>query len=144
MPCLGGISPEQVKAWKDKIKWFFETRYLKELDRIDGEPMEFEWKNFPGFTALRILTEIQKMMAEFKCESEQIQGRILFMSTYNDVMENSRKLRKLCGEFCKTLQHTPKGFHSDVGHIWDLVVRKRGMELMSTSQMVNGIELVRS
>ena len=28
--------------WKDKIKWYLETRYLKELDRIDGEPMEFE------------------------------------------------------------------------------------------------------
>ena len=57
VPCLGGISPEPVKAWKDKIKWYLETRYLKELDRIDGEPMEFEWKNFPGFIALRILTK---------------------------------------------------------------------------------------
>ena len=61
--CLGGISPEPVQAWKDKIKWYLETRYLKELDRIDGEPMEFEWKNFPGFTTLGILAEIQKMMA---------------------------------------------------------------------------------
>ena len=31
----------------------------------------------------------------------------------------------------------------DVGHIWDVVVRKSGMELTSTSQMVNGIELPR-
>ena len=41
--CLGDISPEPVQAWKDKIKWYLETRFLKELDRIDGEPMEFEW-----------------------------------------------------------------------------------------------------
>ena len=41
--CLGGISPEPVQAWKDKIKWYLENRYLKELDRIDGEQMEFEW-----------------------------------------------------------------------------------------------------
>ena len=40
--CLGGISDEPVQAWeKDKIKWYLETRYLKDLDRIDGEPMEF-------------------------------------------------------------------------------------------------------
>ena len=40
--CLGGISIEPVKAWESKIKWFLETRYLKHLDRIDGEPMESE------------------------------------------------------------------------------------------------------
>ena len=39
MLCLGGISPEPVQAWKDKSKWYLETRYLKELDRIDGEQM---------------------------------------------------------------------------------------------------------
>ena len=53
--CLGGISTEPVKAWESRIKWFLETRYLKDLDRIDGEQMEFEWKNFPGFTTLQIL-----------------------------------------------------------------------------------------
>ena len=50
--CLGGISTVPVQAWKDKIKWYLETRYLKDLDRIDGEPMEFEWKHFSGFTTL--------------------------------------------------------------------------------------------
>ena len=53
-------------------------------------------------------------------------------------------MKKIVERIPKKLQHTPKGFHSDVGHIWDLVVRKRGMEFMSTTQMVNGIELVRS
>ena len=50
--CLGGIRPEPVQAWKDKITWYLETRYLKELDRNDGEPMEFEWTIYPGFTTL--------------------------------------------------------------------------------------------
>ena len=50
------------------------------LDRIDGEPMEFEWTNFQGFTTLGILDEIQKIMTESKCEPEHFQGRIIFMS----------------------------------------------------------------
>ena len=37
--CLGGISPEPVQAWKDDIKRYLETRYLGDLDRIDGELM---------------------------------------------------------------------------------------------------------
>ena len=48
--CLGGISDEPVEAWESRIKRFLETRSLKDLDRIDGEPIEFEWKTFPGFT----------------------------------------------------------------------------------------------
>ena len=44
--CLGGISTEPGQAWENKIKWYLVTRYLKELNRIDGEPMEFEWKKF--------------------------------------------------------------------------------------------------
>ena len=48
--CLGGISDEPVKAWESRIKWFLETRYLKDLDRIDGKLMESEGEIFPGFT----------------------------------------------------------------------------------------------
>ena len=32
---------------EDKIKCYLETRYLKELDQIDGEQMEFKSKKFP-------------------------------------------------------------------------------------------------
>ena len=39
--CVGGISDEPVKAWESRTKWFLETRNLKDLDRIVGEPMEF-------------------------------------------------------------------------------------------------------
>ena len=45
--CLEGKSTEQVQAWKDEIEWYLETRYPKDVDRIDGDPMEFEWKKFP-------------------------------------------------------------------------------------------------
>ena len=58
----------------------------KELDRIDGVPMEFEWKIFPGFTTLQILAEIQNMMTEIKCEPELFQGRIIIMSMYSDIV----------------------------------------------------------
>ena len=40
--CLGGISTEPFQACESKIKWFLETRCLEDLDRIDGEHMEFE------------------------------------------------------------------------------------------------------
>ena len=61
MLCLGGVSDEPVKASDSNVKWFVDTRYFEELDRIDGEPMEFEWKIFSRFiTTWRMLDEIQK------------------------------------------------------------------------------------
>ena len=98
-PCPGGISTEPVKAWESKIIRFSETRYLKDLDRIEGEPMEFKWKNFTGFTTLGILDEIQKIMTESKCEPEQLKGIIIFMSMYNDIdWGKTRKQRRLYWE----------------------------------------------
>ena len=61
---------------ESRITRFLETRYLKDLDRIDGERMEFEWKVFPGITTLGILDEVQKMMTKSKCEPEQFKGNV--------------------------------------------------------------------
>ena len=58
--------------------------------------MEFEWNIFPGFTALGILSEIQKMMTEIKCEPEQFQGRIIFMSMYSDIVWGEKGNRETC------------------------------------------------
>ena len=53
---------------ENKIEWFTGTPQYQDLDRIDGEPMEFEWKHLPGFTTLQIPAEIQKIMSEMQCE----------------------------------------------------------------------------
>ena len=63
---------DSASAWKVKIDWFLNLRQIRELDRIDGEPIEFEWNIFQVF--------IQKMMAEITCELEYFQERrIIFM-----------------------------------------------------------------
>ena len=122
--CLRSLSDKPVEAWKDRTKWFLETRYLKDLDRIDGEPMEFEWTIFPGFTTLGILAEIQKMMAESKCEPEQFQGRIIFMSMYNDIAWGERGNRENCiANSFKTKEYARK-FQQGVGHFWGLDARR--------------------
>ena len=98
-----------VSAWKEKIDWFQNSLQLWELDRVDGEPMEFEWKNFQGFTTLQILAEIQNM-TETKCKPEKFQGRNIFMSTYNDNAWWRKKHRivycefRQCSSICKKIR----------------------------------------
>ena len=59
---------------------------MSRIGSSDGGPLEFEWKHIPGFTALQILAEIQKMMNEMQCEPEQFTGRIIFTLMYNDIL----------------------------------------------------------
>ena len=99
--CLGKIKEpsETVKKWKEQLEWFTTTTQYKELGRIDGEPMEFEWKIFPGFTTLQIIREIQNMMDEMQCDPEEFTGRIIFMSMFNDNDGEMEEKRRVCREF---------------------------------------------
>ena len=84
--CLGSMRDEPIEEWKNKIKWYLENRFLKSLNRIDGESMEFEWKIFTGFTTLDILEQIQEFMELRQCDPKQLEGRIIFMSMFNDIL----------------------------------------------------------
>ena len=44
--CMGRLPNKPVSAWKEKIVWLMNSSQCRELDRIDGEPMEFEWTIF--------------------------------------------------------------------------------------------------
>ena len=85
-----------MKAWKEEIDWLMNSSQCRELDRIDGEAVEFEWKNFPGFTTLQIHAEIQNIMIEIQCESGQFPGQIIFMSMYNDIVWGEKGNEDLC------------------------------------------------
>ena len=62
--CLGKIGNNPVESWKKQIQWYSDNDYFSELNRIDGQPMEFEWKIFPGLTTVGILNQIQQMMGD--------------------------------------------------------------------------------
>ena len=64
------------------------------------ESMESRWSSSGTFSQdslhwefslrLQILVEIQNMMTEIQCEPEQFQGRIVFMSIYNDIVRGEK------------------------------------------------------
>ena len=88
--CLGKMGNDPVESWKSKIQWYSDNNYSKDLNRINGKPMEFEWKIFPGLTTVGILNQIQQMMGELQCEPENFTGRIIFMSMFNDIVWDAK------------------------------------------------------
>ena len=84
------------------MSWFKNSPQYKELDGLDGEPVEFEWRIFPGHTTLQILREIQKLMGDWDCTREEFPGRIIFVSMFNDIICGNEGNELTC------LENSPK------------------------------------
>ena len=108
--CVGRMGDNPVESWKRQIQWYSDNNYFSELNRIDGQHMEFEWKIFPGFTTVGILNQIQRMMGELQCEPENFTGRILFMSMYNDSVWDAKGNDELCENNSKTIKKYAERF----------------------------------
>ena len=59
--CLGRVHPHPMsnEAWKDKIGWTTTDQSYREYDGISGEPTEFEWNIFPGFTTFQLYGKVK-------------------------------------------------------------------------------------
>ena len=95
--CLGKMNqnPTSNTAWERQLDWFKDSSQYRTLDTIDGEPMEFEWNIFPGYTTLQLVQEVQQFMNKMG-EPEQLQGRIIFMSMFNDIIWRSKDNEMEC------------------------------------------------
>ena len=95
--CLGKVNqnPASNTVWEEQLSWFKDSPTYRILDTIDGEPMEFECNIFPGFTTLQLVEEVQKLMNRMG-EPEQFQGRIIFMSMFNDIICGITNNEKEC------------------------------------------------
>ena len=101
-------NPQSNIAWEDRLTWFKSSLEYRALDRLDGEPMEFDWNIFPGFTTLQLSHKVQEL--------EKFTGRIIFMSMFNDISWGSERQRKRMRVKCSTrLSHYAAGQWSFLG-----------------------------
>ena len=85
--CLGRIHqyPDSNEAWKNRIAGVKSMRSYRDYDGINGEPTEFEWNIFPGFTTLQLCGKVHDLLSDLGETPETFTGRILFMSMFNDI-----------------------------------------------------------
>ena len=96
--CLGKMSekPQSSYAWEDRLMWFKSSSEYRALNTIDGEPMEFEWNIFPGFTTLQLCHNVQEFLSNVSTEPEDVKGRIIFMSMFSDISWGSKENEREC------------------------------------------------
>ena len=96
--CLGRIlqHPDSNEAWKNRIAGVKAEKSYRDYDGIDGEPTEFEWNIFPGFTTLRLCGKINDLLSDLGETPEIFTGRILFMSMFNDISCDRKGNKEEC------------------------------------------------
>ena len=78
--------PEAIARWKGQVQDLKGYQSYQDAVGIDGKAIEFEWKNFRGFTALTVLQQIQKDMQNKNIPPEKFEDRIIFMSMFNGLL----------------------------------------------------------
>ena len=122
MLCLGSRIPEypqSVQSWTDKVEWFAHSAPQRELDRIDGEPVVFEWRIFPRHTTLELSREVQNMMErEFNVLPKDFKDRVIFVP-YNDIGSNQKDSEEICkrnsSSVAECARDFPRGHWSFLG-----------------------------
>ena len=89
-------TPQSNDAWEQGLGWFKSSRVYRNFDRIDGEPMEFEWNVFPGSNTLQLSEEVKSLLLRFSETPQNFTGRIIFLSMFNDISCGSRDNEKEC------------------------------------------------
>ena len=96
--CLWKIlqNPESNEAWEQRLRWIKSSQSYRNLDRIDGEPTEFEWNIFPGFNTLQLSDQVKSLLYKLGETPENFTGSILFMSMFNDISCGTKDNEKEC------------------------------------------------
>ena len=110
--CRGKIheNSQSNTAWEQRLEWFKTSQEYRNLGRIDGEPMEFEWNIFPGFTTLQLSQEVEDLLLRLNETPENFTGRIIFMSMFNDISWGSRDNKVECQSNAKLVSLFAKRF----------------------------------
>ena len=127
-------------AWEQQLDWFKSSSQYRALDRIDGEAMKFEWNIFPGFTTLQLVDEVQEFMNKMS-KPEQFQGRIIFMSMFNDIILRINDNERECIANATLVPFfLQQDYQQDVGHSSDLDQKQSGIPLTTKDHKENGTE----
>ena len=66
--CLGKMNenPQSNTVWEDRLTWFKSSSEYRALDKIDGEPMEFEWHIFTRIHHIAALLQSPRFLSQIE------------------------------------------------------------------------------
>ena len=125
--CLGKVNqnPTSISVWKRQLEWFKDSPQYRTLNTIDGEPMEFEWNIFPGFSTLQLVSKVQEFMTKMDDPSQIQRTNYLHVDVQCPSYVDLKTMSGNANVDATLVSKFPKDFHQDVGHSWDLDQKKK-------------------
>ena len=128
--CLWRIlqHPDSNEAWKNRIAGVKAEKSYRDYDGINGEPTEFEWNIFPGFTTLQLCGKVTDLLTRLGETPETFTGRILFLcrcSTTSPV--TTKAMKKNVWQMLKSSPYLQRSLEKDRGHLLVQVPRRSGI-----------------
>ena len=96
MSWKGPSTSEVQRSLEKRIGWITTDQSYRDYDGISGEPTEFEWNIFPGFTTLQLYGKVTDLLSKLGETPETFTGRILFMSMFNDISCDKKDNEEEC------------------------------------------------
>ena len=127
--CLGKIHqhPESNEAWNKRIEWIINEKSYRDYDGINGEPTEFEWNIFPGFTTLQLCGKVTDLLRNLGETPETFTGRILIMSMVNDISCDRKGNKKNVWQMPKSSPYLQGDSVLDSGPLLVQVLKRSGI-----------------
>ena len=129
--CLGKILENTLSndAWDQRLGlgWLKSSQNYRNFDRIDGEPLDFEWNISPGYTTLQLNEEVKHLLLILDETPENFTGRILFTSMFNDISCGTKDNEEECVANARLVSLYAKRLAKDNGHSLVLVLKRSGI-----------------
>ena len=116
-------------AWEERLGCFKSSLEYRNFDRIDGEPMEFEWNIFPHRSSFK--KSNKELLLRSNETLENFTGRIIFMSMFNDISWGSKDNKIECKSNAKLVSLCARRFGA--GH-WPFLGLGAEKKLYSISE----------
>ena len=130
--CLRKMNQNPISntVWERQLEWFKDSSQYRTLDTIDGEPMEFEWNIFPGFTTLELVKSSWAKWANPNNSKDELSSRRCSLTSYGELKTMERNVL-LIPRLCL---YSQKDFHQEDGHSSDLGQKQSGIPLTKKDQ----------
>ena len=138
--CFGKVfeNPESNDVWEQRLGWIKSSQHYRNFDRIDGEPMEFEWHIFQGFNTLQLSEEVKSLLYRLGETPEKSQEEFYLCRCSTTCPVEQKAMKKNVWQTLDSYLSMQEDLEKDNGHSLVLVLRKSGILSVKTVHKESG------
>ena len=126
--CLRKIfeNPESNDAWEQRLGWIKSSHNYRNFDRIDGEPMEFEWNISQGSIRCSSVKKSKVCCTDWEKYQKISQEEFYLCRCSTTFLVEQRIMKKNVWQMVDSYLCIQEDLEKDNGHSLVLVLRKSG------------------